>query len=139
MNWSSHLKKWVFLPRRVSVEAYDANKDERNGATKLVLLSEDFSSSEIVDIRIKDKDGLHGFSSFAFVPNSGDKHALAIRSVEEDCVGGDGDVCKQRSYFVIFDVLTGDVLMDEVKIDHKMKFEGVEFVDMHVKPPSHPR
>ena len=137
VNWSPHLKKWIFLPRRVSAAAYDENQDEKNGATKLVLVSEDFSSTEVVDIKIKDRDGLHGFSSFSFVPNSGDKHALALRSVEEDCVGGDDAVCKQRSYCVIFDVLTGDVLMDEVKIDHDMKFEGIEFVDAFVKPPSH--
>lgn len=136
VNWSAHLKKWVFLPRRISAEAYDENKDERNGGSKLVLLNEDYTSASVVDIGIKDKDGLHGFSTFAFVPNSFDEHALAIRSVEENCVR-DGDMCKQRSYFVIFNVLTGDVLMDEVKIDHDMKFEGVEFVDMSIKPPSH--
>lgn len=126
VNWSPHLRKWVFLPRRVSSEPYDENKDERNGATKLVLVSEDFSSTQVVDIKIKEKDGLHGFSSFAFIPKTGDKHALALRSVEEDCVGGDDQICKQRSYIMIFDVLTGEVLMDEVKINADMKFEGIE-------------
>ena len=76
----------------------------------------------------------HGFSSFAFVPGTKDRHALALRSVEEDCAGDDLDVCKQRSYFVIFDVLTGEVLMDEVQIEQPMKFEGVEFVDMYTIP-----
>ena len=54
-------------------------------------------------------------------------------------MGGDDDVCKQRSYFVVFDTLTGDVLMDEVQHKVLMKFEGVEFVDAHVKPPAHPK
>jgi soluble calcium-activated nucleotidase 1 len=44
------------------------------------------------------------------------------------------DVCKQRSYFVIFDVLTGEVLMDEVEIEEILKYEGVEFVDMYTIP-----
>lgn len=135
VNWSPLLKKLVFLPRRVSAEAYDENKDERNGSNKLVLVSEDFKTTEIVEIKMADKDGLHGFSSFAFVPNSGDKHALALRSVEEDCVGGDDMICKQRAYVVAFHVLTGEVLMDEVEIAAKEKFEGIEFVNAHVKPP----
>jgi soluble calcium-activated nucleotidase 1 len=137
VNWSDALNKWVFAPRRVSSEQYDENKDERNGSNKLVLVDEKFSSAQVVEIPMADKDGLHGFSSFAFVPNTGDRHALALRSVEEDCVGGEDDVCKQRTYFVIFDTVTGEVLMDEVKHDVPMKFEGVEFVDAHVKAPKH--
>ncbi|CAB9496525.1 Soluble calcium-activated nucleotidase 1 [Seminavis robusta] len=137
INWSDHLKKWVFLPRRISSEAYDENKDEKNGSNKLVLVSEDFSSAKVVEINMADKDGLHGFSSFAFVPNTKDRHALALRSVEEDCVGGDDQVCKQRSYIVVFDVMTGEVLLDEVKIEANMKFEGVEFMDPHITPPAY--
>lgn len=137
INWSPHLNKWVFLPRRVSSEKYNDVEDEKMGSNKLVLVDKDFTSTQVVDIKMADKDGLHGFSSFAFIPNSGDRHALALRSVEEDCVGGDDTKCKQRSYMVIFDVLSGEVLMDEIKIYEDMKFEGVEFVDAHVKPPKH--
>ena len=43
------------------------------------------------------------------------------------------ETCKQRSYFVVFNVLAGEVLMDEVKIDIDMKFEGVEFIDINTK------
>ena len=44
-------------------------------------------------------------------------------------------MCKQRSYFVIFDVTTGKVLLDEVEIDEPLKYEGVEFVNMYAVPP----
>lgn len=137
VNWSPYLRKWVFLPRRISSEKYDDVKDERKGSNKLVLVSEDFSTTEIVEINMANQDGLHGFSSFAFVPGTNDRHALATRSVEEDCVGGDDELCKQRTYFVIFDVMTGAVLMDEVQHKVPMKFEGVEFVDLHTAPPPH--
>jgi hypothetical protein len=30
--------------------------------------------------------------------------------------------------------LTGEVLMDEVEIDEKLKYEGVEFVDIYAIP-----
>lgn len=135
IRWSPHLKKWVFAPRRISDQKYDDVEDERRGSNKIVLVNESFTSAETVSVKMASKDGLHGFSSFAFVPGSKDRHALALRSVEEDCAGDDLDVCKQRSYFVIFDVLTGEVLMDEIKIQQDMKFEGVEFVDMNTVPP----
>lgn len=128
--WSDHLKKWAFLPRRVSADMYDENLDERKGTNKLLLVNEDFTDSELVEIQMKEVDPLHGFSSFAFVPGTKDRHAIALRSVEEDCVGGDESLCKQRSYMIAFDVLTGKVLMDEVMIDGKVKYEGIEFVDI---------
>lgn len=96
------------------------------------MVDENFQKATVVDIKFKNyaTDGLHGFSTFAFVPGTKDRHALAVRSVEEDCVGGKDDICKQRSYLTVFDVVTGDVLMDEVDIKLDMKFEGVEFVDV---------
>jgi len=128
--WSEHLKKWIFLPRRISSDAYDENVDERKGGTKLVLVDENFSKATVVDIKFDQQDALRGFSTFAFVPGTQDSHALAIRSVEEDCVGGEEDVCKQRSYFVVFDVQTGDILMNDVQHETPAKFEGVEFVNV---------
>jgi soluble calcium-activated nucleotidase 1 len=135
INWSPYLRKWVFAPRRISTEPYDDVKDEKRGSNKLVIVDENFTSAEIVEVKMKDKDGLHGFSSFAFVPGTKDRHAIALRSVEEDCAGDDLDVCKQRSYIVIFDVLTGEVLMDEQKIKDDMKYEGIEFVNIYATPP----
>ena len=37
---------------------------------------------------------------------------------------------------MVFDVLTGKALMEETKIEHNMKFEGIEFVNIHTKPKS---
>jgi len=132
--WSDHLNKWVFLPRRISAEAYDEDQDERRGSNKLALVDDRFSRATVVEIGMKDTDPLHGFSSFAFVPGTRDEHAIAIRSVEEDCQHT-VETCKQRSYFVVFNVLTGEVLMDEVKIDFDMKFEGIEFIDINTPAP----
>eukprot|EP00934_Nitzschia_sp_Nitz4_P002686 Nitzschia sp. Nitz4//scaffold261_size27179//10732//12024//NITZ4_008209-RA/size27179-processed-gene-0.2-mRNA-1//1//CDS//3329544717//2676//frame0 len=136
IRWSAHMQKWVFMPRRISNQPYDDVLDEKRGSNKVVLVNEKFTTSEIVSVNMASKDGLHGFSSFAFVPGTNDKHALALRSVEEDCAGDDLDVCKQRSYLVVFDVLSGEVLMDEVLIEEPLKYEGVEFVDMYTVPPA---
>ncbi len=135
VNWSPLLKKWVFMPRRISSEKYDDVLDEKRGSNKVLLVDESFTSHEIVTVKMKSTDGLHGFSSFAFVPGTGDKHVLALRSVEEDCAGDDLNLCKQRSYFVIFDLTTGEVLMDEKLIDEPLKYEGVEFVNIYTVPP----
>lgn len=113
---------------------YDDVKDEKRGSNKVVIVDEGFTNAEVVEVKMDSKDGLHGFSSFAFVPGTNDRHAIALRSVEEDCAK-DLAECKQRSYIVVFDIITGEVLMDEVKIKENMKFEGIEFVDMYTKPP----
>ena len=135
INWSQHMKKWVFAPRRISTEAYDDEKDEKRGSNRIVLVNEDFTSAETVTVEMKSTDGLHGFSSLAFIPGTKDRHALALRSVEEDCAGDDLNVCKQRAYAVVFDVVTGKVLLDETKLPLDMKFEGVEMVEIDTVPP----
>mmetsp|Transcript_21101 Transcript_21101/g.29806 ORF Transcript_21101/g.29806 Transcript_21101/m.29806 type:complete len:504 (-) Transcript_21101:241-1752(-) len=134
--WSDHLNKWVFLPRRISSTAYDEDVDEKRGSNKLVLVDEAFTSATIVEIAMADLDPLHGFSSFAFVPGTKDRHAMAIRSVEEDCTGP-LEKCKQRSYFMVFEVLTGKVLCDEVQYPLNLKFEGLEFVDINTPEPNY--
>lgn len=139
--WSSHLQKWLFLPRRISFEKYNDVKDEIKGANKLVVVDEYFKQVKVIDIKFAVSDPLRGFSSFAFVPNTQDRHALALRSVEEDCAGDDESKCKQRSYLSVFDVMTGDVLMEETQINlgdeniQNIKFEGVEFVNLHTPEP----
>ena len=132
--WSDHLKKWVFLPRRISNKRYDEVEDERMGSNRLVLVNDAFTEGKVVEIAMKTLDPLHGFSTFAFVPGTKDEHALAVRSVEENCTG-EVELCQQRSYFMVFNVLTGEVLMDEVKIDLAEKFEGIEFVNIYATPP----
>lgn len=140
INWSPALRKWIFLPRRISTEAYDDVKDEKRGGQKLILVDEKFTDAKIVDIQMPPNivDPLKGFSTFAFVPNTGDRHALAVRSVEDQCVDFT-PACKQRSYFVVFDVVTGKVLSDEVMAEDQVKFEGVEFVDINKVPPVPPQ
>lgn len=133
-NWSPILHKWVFLPRRISKTAYDEVEDEKKGGHQLVLVSEDFKDTTVVDIKMKSLDPLKGFSTFAFVPNSDDRHVLAIRSVEDNCVDFTPQ-CQQHSYFIVFDIMTGEVLSDEIKYPENVKYEGIEFVDMSAKPP----
>ena len=134
--WSNHWKRWIFLPRRISTDAYDEVADEKKGGHSILLVDEKFTVSTKVDIKFKHIDPLRGFSSFAFVPGTRDRHILAIRSIEEDCVGGDEKTCKQRSFLSVIDVHNGDVLMDELRLPLDMKFEGITFVDINTPEPS---
>ena len=132
--WSPHMKRWLFLPRRLSKIAYDDVEDEKRGANVLITADAKFENMKKVEIQLGAgammDDGLHGFSTFALIPGTQDRHALAIRSVEENCTSDDDDVCHQRSYVLVFDTLTGDVLLEETLMDNTMKFEGVEFVQL---------
>ena len=129
--WSEQTKSWIFIPRRVSSEKYNDVVDERKGTNKFVVVNESFTKGEVLDIKFPEGfDTLHGFSTAAFVPGTKERHIAALRSVEEDCVGGDASVCKQRTYMVVFDVKNGDVLMEETDFDPTFKFEGLEFLNI---------
>jgi soluble calcium-activated nucleotidase 1 len=58
INWSPHMRKWVFAPRRISKEAYDDVKDEHRGSNKVVIVDEKFTKAEVVEVKMADKDGL---------------------------------------------------------------------------------
>ncbi|KEP63624.1 UNVERIFIED_CONTAM: apyrase [Hammondia hammondi] len=122
VNWSDKLNRWVVLPRRVSREPYDDVKDERRGSNKLLLCSEDFSNIDIVDIETPHPvDPRKGFSSFKFVPGTGDKVILAVKSLEDSTQN------LQQSFLTIFDV-SGRVLLPDTPFPHESKYEGVAFV-----------
>ena len=135
IRWSHHLQRWIFLPRRVSTHQYVPDLDERLGSNKVIIVNEDFTQSTVIEIDLEHHEaGLRGFSSFAFVPNTQDTHVLALRSVEEDCVHDDA-TCKFKTYVCVFELLSGEVLMEEILMDDPVKFEGIEFVDIFTKPP----
>lgn len=133
--WSNHWNRWIFLPRRVSMDKYDEVADERKGGHSILFVDEKFTVSTKVEVKFKHVDPLRGFSSFAFVPGTRDRHVLALRSIEEDCVGGDEKTCKQRSYLSVIDIHNGEVLMDELRLPQDMKFEGITFVDITTPEP----
>ncbi|XP_055329360.1 soluble calcium-activated nucleotidase 1-like [Paramacrobiotus metropolitanus] len=116
-GWSEKHRKWVFLPRRVSKDKYDEKLDEHMGANHMLVAEENFSA--IDDILVGEVSPTHGFSSFKFLPDSGDNIIVALKSEEDD-----GNI---SSYIMAFD-LTGKILLPETLIVKNIKFEGVEFI-----------
>lgn len=116
-GWSEKKKKWFFLPRRISNEKYDDKLDEHMGANHMLVADEDFSHIE--DVLVGDVNPTHGFSSFKFLPDSGDNIIVALKSEEDD-----GNI---SSYIMAFDT-NGKLLLPETMIMKDYKFEGVEFI-----------
>jgi len=117
VGWSEQMRKWVFLPRRMSTEAYDEKLDEKKGSNLALIVDEDFS--KIKQVTVGTQIPSHGFSSFKFIPYR-ENEVVALKSVE------DGENIK--SFMTVFDVLTGEVLMDEIEVSTNTKFEGVEIL-----------
>lgn len=61
----------------------------------------------------------HGFSSFKWIPGTGDQLVVALKTLE---VEGE----PSQSFIMAFD-LKGNVLLPETKIADQ-KFEGIEFI-----------
>ena len=118
ITWSPYRKQWVILPRRVSREAYDENKDERKGSNTVIFASEDFSHIEVK--HITPLTPTRGFSEFKFLPGSQDRIIVALKSEENEEKG------TQNTYLTVFGV-DGTLLMKETEIPGGMKFEGLEF------------
>lgn len=51
-HWNNNLKRWFFLPRRLSKEAYSPKVDEQKGANTLISLNENFEDPKVVTIGI---------------------------------------------------------------------------------------
>jgi soluble calcium-activated nucleotidase 1 len=117
--WSPDHKLWYFLPRRCSKERYNETMDELNGCNVLISADDAFGQIKITEIgKLKATNPL-GYSSFKFIPGTGDQIIVAIKSEE---VNG-----KTASYVSVFDV-TGKVLLDDVKFSDDTKYEGFEFI-----------
>ncbi|CAN0008002.1 unnamed protein product [Discosporangium mesarthrocarpum] len=63
----------------------------------------------------------HGFSTFKFVPGTGDQVIAALKSEESEEKG------TQETFMTVF-TLDGEVLMEETRLPGGYKFEGLEFI-----------
>lgn len=117
VSWSPVKRRWYFLPRRMSTLKYNDVDDERHGTNVMISCDADFN--DIALIRVGNLEPTHGFSSFKFVPGTGDDVAIALKSREVD-----GNI---SSFIMIFNVETGHVLMPESQVDTE-KYEGIEFI-----------
>lgn len=126
--WSNDRREWVFLPRRRSTEAFEADKNQHMGWNVAIVSSEDLKSfRQIVIDGLTDRSGTRGFSSAKFVPGSKDRLVAALRTVELDWKVGDVWSRKTESYISVFDLDSGEMVLEETKMSDK-KFEGLVFL-----------
>jgi len=117
-QWNRALRRWFFLPRRLSRESYNPKLDEQKGANVLISLNEEFENPKVAYIGAI-KEPSHGFSAFRFIPGREDE-IIALKTEE---IGLE----KIGSYIMIFNT-KGDILMDETQIATGVKYEGLEFL-----------
>eukprot|EP00697_Spironema_sp_BW2_P006652 gnl/Spiro4/20756_TR10111_c0_g1_i1.p1 gnl/Spiro4/20756_TR10111_c0_g1~~gnl/Spiro4/20756_TR10111_c0_g1_i1.p1 ORF type:complete len:378 (-),score=94.06 gnl/Spiro4/20756_TR10111_c0_g1_i1:117-1193(-) len=109
-QWDRH---WYFLPRRISTEMYDEEKDELMASNMVFVLNEDMSSLAHFTVDLSMEGVAPGFSSCTFI-NA--RHMIAVLSREYQ-----GEV---GSWVIIFNV-EGNVLLSPKYLGDS-KFEGVE-------------
>ena len=125
--WSMEKKQWYFLPRRASHQPYDDSLDEQRG-TNIFLIADDNFTMVNKNHSIGPLIKTHGFSSMKLLPlpeeiklsPSGTEIVIAIKSEEDDNT--------VATYLMVFRLPDGHLLLPEMKISTKHKYEGIEFV-----------
>ncbi|KAJ6617882.1 Soluble calcium-activated nucleotidase 1 [Pseudolycoriella hygida] len=115
--WSAIHRKWFFLPRRCSKNAYNETLDEMMGCNALISAEENFTKIKVV--LLQDFKPSLGFSSFKFVPGTDDSVIVALQTEE---LNG-----KTSTYITAF-TLTGKSLLASERINTDLKYEGLEFI-----------
>jgi len=118
--WSSKRRKWIFLPRRWSLEPYDDEKNEFRGWNKIIICDEDFLYFRMLPLNMELEEE-KGFSSAKFVPGSKDTLICALRTIEHE------EKKVYETYMTIFSIESGDVILPDTLIG-KQKYEGIEFL-----------
>lgn len=115
--------EWLFIPRKISHQPFDAKPDESVGCTKMFRCSKDFCNIELISIGreedLTELDKHTGYSSAKLIPGSPKSEIFAIKTTEKDG--------KLRSYYQVFD-RNGIIMKPLTLISDKHKFEGVEFL-----------
>lgn len=114
--WSAIKRQWHFLPRRCSRDTYNETIDEVNGCNYLITADDDFKVVQAKEItRLEPK---LGFSSFKFIPGTGDEAIVALKTTEFEG--------KTSTYISAF-TTDGTVLLPDTLVENQ-KYEGLEFI-----------
>lgn len=114
------------MPRRASNEKYTEAADEGRGTNVLIEADENFKDFRAIRIGgSKDEKGPglgtpRGFSAFQFIPNTGDRLIVALKSEEKDGV-------PVASYLSVFNI-DGKIVLEDTPLHGTYKFEGIDFV-----------
>lgn len=117
VGWSEQYKHWLFLPRRVSKEMYDDEKDESRGSNIGLIMDEKMKS--IKTIEVGEFNQYLGFSSFKFIPYK-ENHIVVLKTEENGSI--------IRTIMYVYDYKNQKMLSPEVLVSDKIKFEGIEIL-----------
>jgi len=115
--WVPSESIWMFLPRRVSKEKYDAVLDEYRCSNIGLAATSDFTAVYQVD-NIGPLKQTRGFSSMKFIPWR--ENEIVVLKTEE--------IGETNTYIMVYDLNEKKILMEETIIPYHLKFEGIEFL-----------
>jgi len=116
VTFNPYTREWLFMPRRVSKEIYDEEKDEFRCSNIGFVVSEDFKKKEILK-NLGPLESTKGFSSVKVFPHRPNE-LLVLKTTEVDKIAS----------FIMVVTYAGEVLMPPTPIPGEMKYEGVEFL-----------
>lgn len=120
--WSESWQRWMFFPRRQSMEPYDDALDEKRGTNIMLIADDTFTDIDVrtVTTRVPER----GFSSVKEVPTvdgTRTSAVVALRSSEN------GELDTQSAFLSVLG-FDGVPLMEEVEVPGGYKYEGVEIL-----------
>lgn len=92
-------------------------RDEHMGCNVLITADENFHRIE--QVKLANYKSTQGFSSFKFIPGSDDGVIVALQTEEIDG--------KTATYVTAF-TIDGKILLDSLKLNTELKYEGIEFI-----------
>lgn len=115
-EWHPLRERWLFFPRKVSREAFDPVRDEREcGAHRLLIADADFEDIQVVTVGERRPE--RGVSTIKLLPGR-ENELVGLKSVEL------GE--RTETYLFCFD-LDGRILQDDIYVG-PYKCEGVEIL-----------
>lgn len=113
-EWHPDLAKWLFFPRKISMEPFDEPVDERERGGNILIIADE-SFNDIRTVTVGERTPERGVSSFKILPGCPNEF-VGLKSVEI------GD--RTETYLFCFDI-DGNILKEDTFIGH-YKCEGVE-------------
>ena len=115
--WSSLRQLWVFIPRHISHTPYKPGDEINHGSTVVITADASFTKIQVADLQGMEAHPKAGVSDCKFIPDGKDAYVAVLKVVEEGSTF--------TSFMAVVD-LQGNVLMNDVPLPARWKFEGLE-------------
>lgn len=123
VQWKDN--SWYFLPRKLSNEPFETKADYCKATNVFVKSDDAFENLSVVYVggRNSNYDKCRAYSAFKFLPAPNDNMVVGLKTVE--MVDDKGDQIL-KTYTIVFDAVSGNILLNDTLVSDSIKFEGME-------------